>query len=89
MGLAVTALLTLLSARPCLAAGDDAAPIDWLVLFVGLPGRLAMPLFGMDQLSEGLEAAAGDPLEVEIRRLAETALQHQMERIGVCEPQHA
>jgi len=67
--LLATALLLQLFALPCLAAGDDAVTINWLTLLMGLFGGLAMFLFGMDQMSEGLKAAAGDTLKDVLARL--------------------
>ncbi|MCU7845129.1 MAG: Na/Pi cotransporter family protein [Candidatus Thiodiazotropha sp. (ex Monitilora ramsayi)] len=48
------------------AGGDE---IDWFRLGMGLFGGLAMFLFGMDQMSEGLKAAAGDTLKEILGRL--------------------
>jgi phosphate:Na+ symporter len=51
----------------------DAAPggegIDWFRLAMGLFGGLAMFLFGMEQMSEGLKAAAGNKLRDVLARL--------------------
>ena len=46
-------------------AADAVAPeiIDWLRLTMGLLGGLALFLFGMEQMSGGLKAAAGDALK--------------------------
>ena len=58
----VTLLLLLpLSALAATAAGN--ASINWFTLVMGLFGGLAMFLFGMEQMSEGLKAAAGDTLK--------------------------
>ena len=55
---------------PALAAGNDAATeVDWLKLGMGLFGGLAMFLFGMDQMSDGLKSAAGDTLKDLLARL--------------------
>ena len=43
--------------------------IDWFRLGMGLFGGLAMFLFGMEQMSEGLKAAAGDTLKDILGRL--------------------
>jgi hypothetical protein len=52
-------LLLLTHALPGLAQADpEALGIDWLRLSMGLFGGLAMFLFGMEQMSEGLKAAA-------------------------------
>jgi phosphate:Na+ symporter len=57
-------------ALPVLAeAGPDAEAIDWLNLGMGLFGGLAMFLFGMEQMSEGLKAAAGETLKDVLARL--------------------
>jgi phosphate:Na+ symporter len=57
-------IMALLPALPALAqAPQQAASIDWLTLLMGLFGGLAMFLFGMEQMSEGLKAAAGDTLK--------------------------
>lgn len=41
----------------------DTDAIDWFTLGMGLFGGLAMFLFGMEQMSEGLKAAAGESLK--------------------------
>ncbi|MGD2073778.1 MAG: Na/Pi cotransporter family protein [Gammaproteobacteria bacterium] len=48
------------------AAGGD---IDWFRLLMGLLGGLAMFLFGMEQMSDGLKGAAGDTLKDLLARL--------------------
>ena len=56
--------LLLMLALPVLAetvGGED--EINWFTLTMGLFGGLAMFLFGMEQMSEGLKAAAGDTLK--------------------------
>ena len=68
-GLLVTAVLMLLVALPSLAATGDKQPIDWLTLLMGLFGGLAMFLYGMEQMSEGLKAAAGETLKDVLARL--------------------
>ena len=42
---------------------------DWFALAMGLAGGLALFLFGLDQLSEGLKLAAGDSLKTLLTRL--------------------
>jgi len=62
--LLVLGILALLQALPVLAqAPEEPAAIDWLTLLMGLFGGLAMFLFGMEQMSEGLRGAAGDTLK--------------------------
>ena len=57
-------------ALPALAETElDAAAIDWFQLGMGLFGGLAMFLFGMEQMSDGLKAAAGDTLKDVLSRL--------------------
>jgi phosphate:Na+ symporter len=41
----------------------ETSQINWLTLGMGLLGGLAMFLFGMEQMSDGLKAAAGDALK--------------------------
>ncbi len=48
-------------------AGDD--EVNWFKLGMGLFGGLSLFLFGMDQMSEGLKAAAGDTLKVILAKL--------------------
>jgi len=42
---------------------------DWFMLGMGLFGGLALFLYGLDQLSEGLKHAAGDALKTLLTRL--------------------
>jgi phosphate:Na+ symporter len=63
-------LLLFMLALPVLAqtaAGSE--EIDWFALGMGLLGGLAMFLFGMDQMSDGLRAAAGETLKDVLARL--------------------
>lgn len=53
-----------LVAMPLWAQGGQASTaINWFSLLMGLLGGLAMFLFGLDQLSEGLKSVAGDSLK--------------------------
>ena len=64
------AFLLFVMALPVLAgAGPDAGAIDWFKLGMGLFGGLAMFLFGIEQMSEGLKAAAGETLKDVLARL--------------------
>ena len=66
------AFLLFVLALPVLAqvqAEPGAEEIDWLNLGMGLFGGLALFLFGMEQMSEGLKAAAGDTLKDVLSRL--------------------
>ena len=56
MVLAVGAVI----ATTALAQAAEAASIDWFKLVMGLFGGLALFLFGIDQMSNGLKAVAGD-----------------------------
>ena len=62
-------LIALLFSLPVLAATPADAEIDWFKLVMGLLGGLAMFLFGMEQMSEGLQGAAGDSLKDVLGRL--------------------
>jgi phosphate:Na+ symporter len=68
-GLLVAVTLMLLVALPSFAASDAKMEIHWLTLLMGLFGGLAMFLYGMEQMSEGLKAAAGDTLKDVLARL--------------------
>ena len=46
-----------------------AANLDWFTLSMGLFGGLALFLYGLDQLSDGLKNAAGDTLKTLLTRL--------------------
>jgi len=57
-------------ALPVLAEAEGGEDIiDWFTLGMGLFGGLAMFLFGMEQMSEGLKAAAGETLKDVLSRL--------------------
>jgi phosphate:Na+ symporter len=47
----------------------DPSHLDWFALALGLFGGLALFLYGLDQLSEGLKKAAGDTLKTLLTRL--------------------
>jgi phosphate:Na+ symporter len=64
------AFLLFVLALPVLAQAEPGTEeIDWFTLGMGLFGGLAMFLFGMEQMSEGLKAAAGDTLKDLLSRL--------------------
>jgi phosphate:Na+ symporter len=67
--LLLAALIALLFSLPVLAAAPAGDGIDWFKLIMGLLGGLAMFLFGMEQMSEGLQGAAGDTLKDILARL--------------------
>ena len=58
-----------LLAMPALAATKGGSDVDWFQLGMGLFGGLALFLFGMDQMSDGLKAAAGDSLKNVLAKL--------------------
>ena len=62
-------LLLWFFALPVLAQSGSGDEIDWFILGMGLFGGLAMFLFGMEQMSEGLKAVAGDALRDVLGRL--------------------
>ena len=61
----VVGLLLMLTTFSAFSSVEDviAQSIDWFGLGMGLLGGLAMFLFGMEQLSDGLQAASGDALK--------------------------
>jgi phosphate:Na+ symporter len=61
--------LALLAFAPALAQTGEGQEIDWLRLLMGLFGGLALFLFGMEQMSNGLKAAAGESLKKLMERL--------------------
>ena len=66
----LAALFLAFAATPLLAA--DTAPAsqpDWLTMGVGLFGGLALFLFGMEQMADGLKAAAGDKMRYVLGKL--------------------
>ena len=68
--LALWALALFVLAFPVLAKMESSTDaINWLNLGMGLFGGLAMFLFGMEQMSEGLKAAAGETLKDVLGRL--------------------
>jgi phosphate:Na+ symporter len=58
-----------LAAMPVLAAGTNVAEIDWLTMGTSLLGGLALFLFGMDQMADGLKAVAGERMKIILARL--------------------
>jgi phosphate:Na+ symporter len=66
-----TGLILLLVSNSTFAAIEDVAThtIDWFGLAMGLFGGLAMFLFGLEQLSDGLQAASGDALKDVLAKL--------------------
>ena len=55
------------TARP---AGTEAAEPDWLAMGVGLLGGLALFLYGMEQMTAGLKAAAGEQMKYVLGKLS-------------------
>ena len=64
-------ILMLFSSPLAVLAAESTGPtdIDWFKLSMGLLGGLAMFLFGMEQMSDGLKGAAGDTLKDILARL--------------------
>ena len=64
-------MFLLLLCSTTFAAVEDVAVegIDWFGLGMGLFGGLAMFLFGLEQLSDGLQAASGDALKDVLSKL--------------------
>jgi phosphate:Na+ symporter len=54
---------------PVLAAESNAGEIDWLNMGTSLLGGLALFLFGMDQMADGLKAVAGERMKIILAKL--------------------
>jgi len=67
--IAATGLVLVLFARPAFGAEEMVPAIDWAQLLMALFGGLALFLFGLDMLSEGLKKAAGQTLRTALGRL--------------------
>ena len=71
----VATLLTIFAIAPLLkpgyfwAANDAPEQLNWLKMAMELFGGLALFLFGMDQMSDGLKAAAGDQMKTLLSKL--------------------
>jgi phosphate:Na+ symporter len=52
-----------------IASPEEAGEINWLNMGMGLFGGLALFLFGMDQMAEGLKAATGEGLKTLLAKL--------------------
>jgi len=63
------AILAGLAAMPVLAAESNAGEIDWLSMGTSLLGGLALFLFGMDQMADGLKAVAGERMKIILAKL--------------------
>ena len=57
-------LLSILWVSAAHGMEDESLAIDWAQMGMGLIGGLALFLFGMDQLGDGLKAAAGESMKV-------------------------
>jgi phosphate:Na+ symporter len=66
---AIALSLFTLAAAAAAAELETTGEIDWLRLLMGLFGGLALFLFGMEQMSNGLKAAAGEGLKNLMERL--------------------
>jgi phosphate:Na+ symporter len=58
-----------MAAMPVLAAELNAGEIDWLNMCTSLLGGLALFLFGMDQMADGLKAVAGERMKIILAKL--------------------
>jgi hypothetical protein len=67
-------VLILLAFSPAFAQAAAGAGIDWLKPLMGLLGGLALFLFGMEQLADGLKAAAGESLKNLMERLTKNRI---------------
>jgi len=54
------------------AAADAPEQLNWLQMGMELVGGLALFLFGMEQMSDGLKAAAGDQMKTLLSKLTKT-----------------
>ncbi|MGI9264006.1 MAG: Na/Pi cotransporter family protein, partial [Gammaproteobacteria bacterium] len=54
------------------AAGEAPEQLNWLRMAMELFGGLALFLFGMEQMSDGLKAAAGDQMKTLLSKLTKT-----------------
>lgn len=71
----ITLIISLLFCFPAFAGNDQASvDINWLNLFMGLLGGLALFLAGLDMLSEGLKKAAGDTLKTLLSKMTNNRL---------------
>jgi phosphate:Na+ symporter len=55
-------MFTVFPASPLLAADQTPATISWGFLIIGLLGGLALFLYGMDKMSEGMKKSAGNQM---------------------------
>ncbi|MGD9061915.1 MAG: hypothetical protein PVF72_15860, partial [Desulfobacterales bacterium] len=61
---------------PQIAAADEGAskPINFLAMGVGLLGGLALFLYGMEKMTDGLKAAAGEQMKILLTKLTRNAV---------------
>jgi len=64
----IAAFLVLVTAGPAFAADTDQP--DWLAMGVGLFGGLALFLYGMELMTSGLKAAAGEKMKYVLGKLS-------------------
>lgn len=69
LAVCVFALLSALLARSALAAEASGSDPDWLMMTVELLGGLAIFLFGMMQMEDGLKAVAGERMKSILAKL--------------------
>lgn len=66
-----------LAAAPALAAATGGADLDWAMMTTELFGGLALFLFGMMQMEEGLKAVAGEPNPIPANTLGMASVEKQ------------
>ncbi len=70
-----TLIISLMLCFPAFAGNSQtSSDIDWLNLFMGLLGGLALFLAGLDMLSEGLKKAAGETLKILLSKMTNNRL---------------
>jgi len=67
-------IVVLISLIQPLAAADSSASIQWVMLIFSLFGGLALFLFGMEQMSEGMKKTAGDKMRSILSALTKNRL---------------
>jgi phosphate:Na+ symporter len=67
-------IVVLISLIQPLAAADSSSSIQWVMLIFSLFGGLALFLFGMEQMSEGMKKTAGDKMRTILSALTKNRL---------------
>jgi phosphate:Na+ symporter len=74
LALAALQAACLLWPQSAAAAESDPAPLNPLAMGVGLLGGLALFLYGMEKMTDGLKAAAGEQMKVLLTKLTRNAV---------------